>query len=311
MAETEVCASFFDGEAISPYCFEAVDKMKDFVEKHLSSRRKIVLVTSGGTTVPLESRTVRFIDNFSIGSRGSISAECFLELGYAVIFLLRRGSLEPYRRHFQHKNWLDMLSLREGKVHVQDEHTDLLGPLLSKYSETKVNGTMLSVEFTTLSEYLFLLKSAAQCLGRCERMAALYLAAAVSDFYIPACNMPNHKIQSSDGPLQLSLQLVPKMLRPLVREWCPQAFVISFKLETNPDILVHKAKQSLDSYRHQAVIGNILETRKKEVVIVTPSEEKWITLTDEQLHQTGQEIEKFIVAEIEQRHSAHMRSCQI
>lgn len=30
---------------------------------------------SGGTTVPLESKTVRFIDNFSVGSRGAASTE--------------------------------------------------------------------------------------------------------------------------------------------------------------------------------------------------------------------------------------------
>ncbi len=30
-----------------------------------------------------------------------------------------------------------------------------------------------------------------------------YLAAAVSDFYIPAYEMPEHKIQSSNGPLQV------------------------------------------------------------------------------------------------------------
>jgi len=30
---------------------------------------------SGGTIVPLESRTVRYIDNFSVGTRGAVSAE--------------------------------------------------------------------------------------------------------------------------------------------------------------------------------------------------------------------------------------------
>lgn len=30
-----------------------------------------------------------------------------------------------------------------------------------------------------------------------------YLAAAVSDFYIPASEMPEHKIQSLEGPLQV------------------------------------------------------------------------------------------------------------
>jgi phosphopantothenate-cysteine ligase len=32
-------------------------------------------VTSGGTTVPLERQMVRFLDNFSAGTRGAISAE--------------------------------------------------------------------------------------------------------------------------------------------------------------------------------------------------------------------------------------------
>ena len=35
----------------------------------------------GGTIVPLEKNTVRFIDNFSTGSRGAASAEYFLAQG--------------------------------------------------------------------------------------------------------------------------------------------------------------------------------------------------------------------------------------
>ena len=37
--------------------------------------------TEGGTVVPLERRCVRFIDNFSAGSRGALSVEEFLEVG--------------------------------------------------------------------------------------------------------------------------------------------------------------------------------------------------------------------------------------
>ena len=48
-----------------------------------------IYLQSGGTTVPLERNTVRFIDNFSAGTRGSASAEYFLEAGYQVIFLHR------------------------------------------------------------------------------------------------------------------------------------------------------------------------------------------------------------------------------
>jgi len=39
---------------------------------------------------------VRFIDNFSTGSRGSKSVECFLEQEYAVVFMHRKGSIEPF-----------------------------------------------------------------------------------------------------------------------------------------------------------------------------------------------------------------------
>ena len=53
---------------------------------------------------------------------------------------------------------------------------------------------------------------------------------AVSDFYIPFNEMSEHKIQSSREPLVLTLKPVPKMLKPLVSDWCPNAFVISFKV---------------------------------------------------------------------------------
>lgn len=38
-------------------------------------RYLISLIQSGGTTVPLEHNTVRFVDNFSAGNRGAASAE--------------------------------------------------------------------------------------------------------------------------------------------------------------------------------------------------------------------------------------------
>lgn len=40
---------------------------------------------------------------------------------------------------------------------------------------------------------------------------------------------PQHKI-SSDVPLQLNLVQVPKMMTPLVKEWIPRAFTVSFKV---------------------------------------------------------------------------------
>ena len=43
----------------------------------------------------------RFVDNFSQGTRGALSAEHFLLAGYAVVFLHRHRSYEPFKRHFE------------------------------------------------------------------------------------------------------------------------------------------------------------------------------------------------------------------
>lgn len=65
----------------------------------------------------------------------------------------------------------------------------LVSALLLQHSDVNEAGTLLSIEFTTLSDYLHLLQGIAQLLDQCGRSAMLYLAAAVSDFYIPACEM--------------------------------------------------------------------------------------------------------------------------
>jgi phosphopantothenate-cysteine ligase len=82
-----------------------MEKVRNFVQYSTSSLKynKIVCVTSGGTKVPLERNTVRFIDNFSSGSRGAYSAECFLAKGYRVIFLYRKGSIFPFTKSLRNQ----------------------------------------------------------------------------------------------------------------------------------------------------------------------------------------------------------------
>lgn len=58
--------------------------------------------------------------------------------------------------------------------------------ILYKYKETLNQDKLLQVTFTTLSEYLWLLRAACQALACLKNKAILYLAAAVSDFYIPS-----------------------------------------------------------------------------------------------------------------------------
>ena len=70
----------------------------NFVTRHTAHHTPIALVTSGGTSAPLEHNCVRFLDNFSTGTRGAHAVEQFLARGYAVIHLKRTGSVSPFGR---------------------------------------------------------------------------------------------------------------------------------------------------------------------------------------------------------------------
>ncbi|XP_043977298.1 phosphopantothenate--cysteine ligase isoform X1 [Gambusia affinis] len=294
--------------AIPSHVEEVKENMAAFAARHVEVGRRVVLITSGGTKVPLESRTVRFLDNFSSGRRGASSAEYFIDSGYAVIFLHRHRSLYPYTRLFSTVNMLDALQLRAGngevaaEVVVDQQVLPNIARVLKRYNEVKDGGLLLPIEFNTLSEYLHLLKAAAQALSSIGSKAMFYLAAAVSDFYIPASEMPEHKIQSSNGPLQLSMKMVPKILSPLVKDWAPQAFVTSFKLETDPTILLDRARRALDTYRHQAVVANVLDSRRGYVVVVTPESRDELVVTEGDVEK-GVEIEERIVSNLTTAHN--------
>ena len=162
------------------------------------------------------------------------------------------------------------------------------------------------IPFTTLSDYLWLLRACCEALAPLGEHAMLYLAAAVSDFYIPASSMSEHKLQSSEGAPEVKLSLVPKMLTPLVRHWVPRAFVISFKLETDPSLLRTKARKALQTYGHRLVIANLLQTRKTEVIAVTRDSDEKLELTKHEIDQ-GTEIEEKIVAAVAMRHEEYIK----
>ncbi|KAI1114046.1 DNA/pantothenate metabolism flavoprotein [Nemania sp. NC0429] len=299
---------------------------REFINHHATTNRRVVLITSGGTTVPLEKQTVRFIDNFSAGTRGATSAEYFLESGYAVIFLHRQFSLLPYSRHYSHSTdcFLDFLHEGEdGSVVANPAHKQKMLRVLRKYNAAKRQNMLLMLPFVTITDYLHELRAVAQLMRPLGPNGLLYLAAAVSDFFVPPNRMSEHKIQSTNatdqlqqkkqGPttvttekreqqreraseedeafdnfdsspaiprskrLIIDLDPVPKFLKNLVDGWAPEGMIVSFKLETDPSILVHKAKYSLNRYQHHLVIGNLLTTRKWEVVFVSPGrEDQWI-----------------------------------
>lgn len=98
------------------------------------------------------------------------------------------------------------------------------------------------------------------------------------------------------------MKMVPKILSPLVKDWAPHAFVISFKLETDASILLDKARKALDTYRHQAVVANVLDTRRGYVVVVTPDSQAELVLTAEDASKQV-EIEEMIVSNLKGAHA--------
>lgn len=72
---------------------------------------------------------------------------------------------------------------------VKNECVNSILPILTRYKSTKEAGDLLCISFTSLTEYLWLLRAACECLASFGSRAVLYLAAAVSDFYIPSNEM--------------------------------------------------------------------------------------------------------------------------
>lgn len=380
-----------------------VAQAQAFIASHASAARRVVLVTSGGTTVPLERNTVRFLDNFSAGTRGAASAEHFLAAGYAVIFLHREFSLLPFSRHYSHSadSFLDYLC-EAGVDDVDDDEDDddvqhrpprpsaaaassptcgplphitvrrnvhpPMLPLLRRYRRAKEQNRLLVLPFVTIGDYLHELRAISRLMRPLGPSGLLYLAAAVSDFFVPPERLPDHKIQSTDAvdprppaksnktaPQQqaqeatrdeddeetfdnfdssprvprskrliIDLDPVPKFLKNLVDGWAPEGMIVSYKLETDPSILVRKARYSLDRYQHHLVIGNLLATRKWEVVFVRPrSDDAWLRVSrrggwgdadgrplrpnEVPSGEPEEEIEGLIIPAVGELHDAHIR----
>ena len=183
-----------------------------------------------------------------MGTRGASSAEYFLENDYAVIFFHREESLKPFSRKYP--RLFDHLEVAPNGEVVANGFTGLANDVKRqiKYAER-----ILFITFINLDHYLHSLDAICHVINRCGPRALIYLAAAVSDFYIHEEKLSTHKLQSrtGSGELQLTLSVTPKMLDRLVKRVVPNAYVVSFKLETDEDLLIKKSKMALDNYGHQ------------------------------------------------------------
>ncbi|CAF0709776.1 unnamed protein product [Brachionus calyciflorus] len=291
-----------------------MNEIDRFVKFHLEKKSKLVLITSGGTTVPLEENTVRFIDNFSIGTRGSASAEYFIDNSYAVIFIHRRRSLRPFERKFHNVNILEIFKKAEENEHCnfqvdQSQINFNFDQLIQTYGDLSKKNMLLNIDYITVFDYFAVLDYCCKAINLFGKNALVYLAAAVSDFYIPKSQMSKHKIQSSNGGLNLDLKPVPKLVGKLRSEWCPKAYIVTFKLETDPSLLHNKSKASLEKYQNNCVIGNILDQRKNNVVILEANG-KSTEINLEKGSTKNEEIEELIIKFLVSKHSSFILNAE-
>ncbi|OAX41095.1 DFP-domain-containing protein [Rhizopogon vinicolor AM-OR11-026] len=349
-SQTFSAESYFATQSQPPSLAADIQGVHEFIQRQRQANRCVVLVTSGGTTVPLELNVVRFLDNFSAGTRGATSAEYFLKAGYAVIFMHRQFSLQPFSRHYSHTtnpflNFLEVDASLPSSSTIDSaypyshdpapmaptpqitvtlaERARLLS-VLRAYKAVHEQETLHMLSFVTVNEYLWLLRAVSREMSVLGRKAMYYLAAAVSDFFLPQQRLSEHKIQSGKGSLSIEMDQVPKILKPLVSEWNPEGFIVSFKLETDETLLVPKAQQALERYGHQVVIGNDLHHRKYRVVLISPAAQEdaakqsngvlpkydkfWIEINPNQPSSHPKEIEEDIINELIKRHKTWIES---
>uniref|UniRef100_A0A5K3ENE9 DFP domain-containing protein n=1 Tax=Mesocestoides corti TaxID=53468 RepID=A0A5K3ENE9_MESCO len=316
-------------------------RAREFVRKFGQTQR-IVCITSGGTVVPLELNTVRFIDNFSTGARGAVSAEHFLKLGYAVIFLHRRGSLTPFTNRLcppgrgtpSIEDWFDLddASDPDGGASRDASLQPELRPKFAQRvcevvrSYAQFRERLLLLDFLTVEEYLVQLRWLCHLLsedGLCLAGSIIYLAAAVSDFYIPRDHLPRHKLHAGqkpeetgggiirchpNGSLTVHLSPVPKLLGLISTKWAQSSLVVSFKLETDEFLVLKRAEAALRKYHTHAVIANLLHTRKVEAWLLhalegVPTD---ASISCEHLSVTeypDEELEKVLIDRVTQLHT--------
>uniref|UniRef100_A0A670KA52 DNA/pantothenate metabolism flavoprotein C-terminal domain-containing protein n=1 Tax=Podarcis muralis TaxID=64176 RepID=A0A670KA52_PODMU len=149
-------------------------RVRAWAEAQRARGRRVALVTSGGTQVPLEARAVRFLENFSSGRRGAASAERLVRAGYGVCFLYRTRSAFPWARALPLSGpaLLDVLRVHDDDAGGQRVLVDCSGsalpdlvPALLAYHRAKEEDALLVLEFTGLVEYLALLRAAARALA--------------------------------------------------------------------------------------------------------------------------------------------------
>jgi len=100
----------------------------------------------------------------------------------------RQFSLLPFSRHYSHATDCFLDFLREGpngSVVARDEDNAKMLHVLRKHRDARDRHMLLTLPFVSISDYLHELRSITRLLRPLGPLALLYLAAAVSDFFVP------------------------------------------------------------------------------------------------------------------------------
>lgn len=166
---------------------------EQFIAAQLADKRRgIALITSGATIVPLDPENDTFVDVAPQvqEQQGPACAEYLLQLGYAVIFVHREDSLRPFTRHFQkyiqNGAFMDMFRLQDNGLMLSG--VDISQQLqFQKIAQlyTECSTRVLNLSFTSVQQYLMLVRLTARAMEVAKDRGVVVLAATLMDFYVP------------------------------------------------------------------------------------------------------------------------------
>merc|ERR1712228_613459 len=210
----------------------------------------------------------------------------------------RTGSICPFIRHIQYETskhfdikFFESLTLNQDNIAINVKNDKNIKESFALYNKFKEN-RLLILEYESVYDYFSLTIQACKALNCVSNRSILYMACAVSDFYIPFKQLATDKIQSSGGPLQLQLKNTPKMLGYFKYLCGTKCLLVSFKLETkkDTDFLFMKARKAIKKYESDVVCSNILHSRRYEAWMVTNDEAKHLELKQSKYEELEEEI---------------------
>ncbi|TMW63354.1 hypothetical protein Poli38472_002295 [Pythium oligandrum] len=262
----------------------------EFIQKQLidsNQKRGIALVTSGSTIVPLDRANNTFVDESPQVQeyQGPACAEYLLHLGYAVIFVHREDSLQPFSRHFQkyigNGAFMEMLHMRGDQVvmdGLDQTQKSRFENIVTVYNESKHR--LLNIPFTSVQQYLHLLRLTTKAINVVKSRAIAILAASVMDFHVPLPDIDAPR--KKDSNFSVSFVRVPNLIRKIRKEWCPKAFLVTFKHHLKDSEMIEAAHADLEKWGVNVVACTNRHDHPNQISLVTEQEDSIVSCAEDE-----------------------------